>query len=161
MSGKTPIECPYCQSKNTKREGKRKGKHETVQKYFCKNCSKNFTSKALKHKTYPAKIILNAISCYNLGHSQSNVSKITSSKFKLKVPQRTISQWLNEYKSICTFSRLRKQALKIYSQKTIIRSQALSHIQPYTFKCHKAKLDILTSENNQFSPLKDYLNKIN
>ncbi|MEK6869174.1 MAG: PD-(D/E)XK nuclease family protein [Nanoarchaeota archaeon] len=178
MSGKTTIECPYCQSKNTKKEGKRKSKHETVQKYFCKACYKNFTSKALKNKTYPAKIILNALSFYNLGHSQQQTSKIVAQKFKIKVPQRTISQWLKEYKEICTFTRLRKQALKLYSPENMLHRQTLSHIQPYTFKCHKAKMDILIKENPQFialenqrfsghqkrnaffSALKDYINKI-
>src|SRR3989338_8459436 len=161
MSSKTAIKCTYCKSKNTKKEGKRKGKHETVQKYFCNSCNKNFTDKALKNKTYPAKIILNAISCYNLGYNQNKASNLISSKFKIKVPQRTISQWINEYKNICTFSRLRKRAIKLYNPANIIHKQTLNHIQPYTFKCHNAKLDILTKENQQFSAIKNYIEKIN
>ena len=162
MSGKTTIECPYCQSKNTKKEGKRKGKFQTIQKYSCKECKKNFTGKGIAQKSYPSKIILNAISYYNLGHSQSEASKILAQKFKLGVPQKTISNWLSEYKSICTFSRLRKEAVKLYNNpKDIIHKQTLNHIQPYTFKFHKAKLDILIKENPKFSVLKNYINKIN
>jgi len=144
MSSKTTTKCLYCQSKNTKKEGKRKGKHETVQKYFCNSCNKNFTDKALKHKSYPAKIILNAISQYNLGHSQNKVSKLISSKFKTRIPQRTISQWINEYKTICTFARLRKQVIC------------------YNFKLHQAKLKLASEELQQqkFPLLKSYLEKI-
>lgn len=161
MSGKTTIKCHYCQSKNTKKEGKRKGKHETIQKYFCKACSKNFTSKALKNKTYPANIILNATSYYNLGYTQKEVSKLIAKKYKTAVPQKTISNWINEYQNICTFARLRKEALKLYGPKNIIKKQTLSHIQPYTFKFHKAKLEILTKENPKFSAIKNYIDGIN
>ncbi len=171
MSGKTTTKCPYCQSTNTKKEGKRKGKHEAVQKYFCKNCSKNFTSKALKNKTYPAKIILNAISSYNLGHSQQQASKIIAQKLKLKVPQRTISEWINEYKNICTFQKLRKEAKKLCPTEEIIEQHTLMHNNlPYKFQIHKAKLYLLFHNklfNNQFhntshfyEPLKQYLEKI-
>src|SRR3989338_7425899 len=116
MTIKTTIKCPYCQSKNTKKEGRRKNK-EIIQKYFCKACNKNFTSKALKNKTYPAKIILNAVSYYNLGCTQQQASKLISQRYKVKVPQRTISEWVAEYKSICTFARLRKQSIKLYPPK--------------------------------------------
>src|SRR3990167_5209632 len=112
MTIKTTIKCPYCQSKNTKKEGRRKNKLEIIQKYFCKACNKNFTSKALKNKTYPAKINLNAVSYYNLGSPQIEVSKLISQRYKVKMPQRTISEWVAEYKNICTFARLRKQAIK-------------------------------------------------
>ena len=153
--------CPYCGSKNIVKTGKRKNKNQIVQRYKCNPCGKTFISSNLKNKTYPAKIILNAISCYNLGHSQNKVSNLISSKFKLNVPQRTISQWINEYKSICTFHRLRKRAIKLCNPKTIIQKQTLNHIQPYIFKCHKAKLDILIKENRQFSAIKNYIEKIN
>jgi hypothetical protein len=56
---------------------------------------------------------------------------------------------------------LRKQAIKLYSPKNIIKKQALNHIQPYTFKHHRAKLDIITKENPLFMALKVYINKIN
>src|SRR3989338_6917400 len=155
------INCPSCASKNIIKKGLRKNKLQEIQRYRCKNCSKIFADKGIKNKTYPAKIILNAVSYYNLGCTQQQASKLISQRYKVKVPQRTISEWVAEYKSICTFARLRKQSIKLYPPKNVINKQALSHIQPYTFKYHKAKLDILLKENPKFAALKDYIDKIN
>jgi len=43
----------------------------------------------------------------------------------------------------------------------MIQKQILNHIQPYTFKCHKAKLDIAIKENPRFAAIKNYIKKIN
>ncbi len=156
------INCPSCKSWNIIKKGLRKNKLQEIQRYKCKDCSKIFTdNKKIENKTYPSAIILNAISYYNLGRTQIEVSKLLSQRRKLKVPQRTISEWINEYKNICTYARLRKQALKLYSPKDIIHTQTLNHIQPYTFKYHKSKLNILIKENPQFSAIKNYIEKIN
>ena len=170
MIGKSIIKCPFCHSSNIKKDGKRKSKFQITQKYSCKSCSKNFSDKKLEHKAYPAKIILNTISYYNLSHNQNKVSKIISQKFKLRIPQRTISEWINQYKNICTYNKLRPEAIKLYNSKNIIFKQTLHNIQPYTFQYHKAKLYLLFHNklyNNQFhnishfyEPLKAYLEKI-
>ena len=154
--------CPNCSSKQIKKHGIKKKKLQTLQRYFCKSCQKTFTLQPLsKSKTYPIAVILNSISNYSMGNTQSEIQNLISRKFKLKPSQKTISNWLNEYKTICTYARLRKQAMKLYKPKNIIFQQTLNHIQPYTFKCHKAKLDILIKENPQFTILKDYIKKIN
>jgi len=170
MAEKTTIKCPYCNSKNTKKEGLRKSKQEIIQKYFCKDCNKNFTNKRLEHKTHPAKIILKSISYYNLGHTQEEVSKLIAKQYKTKLPQKTISNWINEYKHLCTFQKLRDKAIKLYKPNNIIFKKTLYHIQPYTFQYHKAKLELLFKDklyNNQFTnqsrfyePIKSYLEKI-
>jgi len=155
------VTCPNCSSRQTKKHGTKKKKLQTLQRYFCNNCRKTFTLQQDKSKTYPLKIILNALSYYNLGHSQIEAASMLSKRFKLKPSQKTISNWLNEYKEICTFSRLRSEAIKLYKPNNIIHKQTLIHIQPYPFKWHKAKLDILTKENPQFSAIKNYIEKIN
>ncbi len=162
MAKKTTINCQYCQSKNTKKEGKRKGRFQTIQKYSCRECKKNFTDKGVAQKSYPAKIILNSISCYNLGNTQIEVSKLINQRYKIKAPQRTISEWVNEYKNICTFSRLRKQAIKLYKPSDIIFSQKLQHNQVYNFNLHRAKLKLTSKElmPQKFQLLKSYLEKI-
>ena len=164
------ISCPNCSSKQTKKHGTKKKKLQTLQRYFCSACKKTFTLQPDKNKTYTLKIILSALSYYNLGHSQSESAKEISKRFKVKPSQKTISNWLNEFKSICTFSKLRNKAIKLHNPESIIHKQALSHIQPYTFKYHKAKLHLLFHSklyNNQFhnishfyEPLKNYLQKI-
>jgi len=156
------IKCPSCFSIQIKKYGTKRKKLQSIQRYFCKACRKTFTLVSdAKNKTYPISIILNSVSYYNLGYTQTEIQSIISKKFKLKPSQKTISNWLQEYSSICTFSRLRKQAIRLYKLKDIIHKQALNHIQPYTFKFHKAKLDILTKENPQFEAMKNYIEKIN
>ena len=83
---------------------------------------------------------------------------------------KTISNWINEYKEICTFNKLRQESIKLYNSKNIIFKQTLHHIQPYTFQYHKAKLYLLFHNklyNNQFhnishfyDTIKNYLEKI-
>ncbi|MBI2523474.1 hypothetical protein HYW19_03720, partial [Candidatus Woesearchaeota archaeon] len=122
------------------------------------------------NKTYPASIISNAISYYNLGYSQIEIITRLAKRFKIKPSQKTISNWLSEYKSICTYNKLRNEAIKQYTPQNIIFSKTFHHIQPYTFKYHKAKLYLLFHSikyNNQFhnislfyEPIKNYLEKI-
>ncbi len=154
--------CPSCSSKNIIKKGLRKNKFQKIQRYRCKNCSKIFTNKKIANKTYPSAIILNAISCYNLGNTQIEVSKLINQRYKIKAPQRTISEWINEYKNICTFSRLRKQAIKLYKPSDMIFSQKLQHNQVYNFKLHLAKLELASKElaPQKFQLLKAYLEKI-
>jgi hypothetical protein len=162
--------CSNCNSKNTIKVGKRKNKQKEIQRYKCKQCNKTFIAEQIKHKTYPTKIILNVISYYNLGHTQIETSNLINQRFKTNVPQRTISEWLKQYKEICTFNKLRDKATKLYTSKDIIFSEKLDHQQVYLFRYHKAKLEILFKDikyNNQFrnsskyyEPIKNYLEKI-
>ncbi len=88
MPVKTAIKCPNCSSKQIKKYGTKSKKFQTLQRYFCKNCRKTFTlqQKESKNKTYPIATILNTISDYNLGNTQSEIQKIISRKFKIKIP---------------------------------------------------------------------------
>ena len=164
------ISCPKCASSQIKKHGTKKKKLQTLQRYFCNNCRKTFTLQPEKSKTYPLNIILNALSYYNLGHSQQEAANMLSKRFKLKPSQKTISNWINEHKEICTFHKLRAKAIKLFKPSEMIHKQTLNHIQPYTFKYHKAKLYLLFHSrlyNNEFhnianfhEPLKKYLEKI-
>src|SRR3989338_6470003 len=117
--------CAYCHSISVRKHGIQKNKLQTIQRYICNSCKKAFTLQNAKNKTYPINIILNTLSYYNLGNAQTEIQNIISKKFKHKPSQKTISNWLNEYKSICTYSRLRKQAINQYNYtpETIISNQ--------------------------------------
>src|SRR3989338_4378596 len=140
------IICIYCGSSNIKKIGKRKNKSQSLQRHQCKSCNKTFILSSIKNKSYPIKIILNVISLYNKGYPQSQVSKFISQNFKIKAPQKTISNWINEYNSICTFARIRKQAIKPHKPEEIIFSQKLQHSQIYKYQLHKAKLELQSKE---------------
>ena len=155
----TSSTCPNCSSNQTKKHGTKKKKLQTLQRYFCNSCRKTCILQ-YSDKTYPISIVLNAISFHNLGNIQTEVQNIISKKFKIKPSQKTISNWINEYKNICTFARLRKEAIKHYKPNQIMQKQTLNHLQPYQFQYHKAKLNILLKENPQFALLKNYIEKI-
>ena len=57
--------CPYCHSPKIIKKGKRKKKMEEIQIYFCKHCLKKFIPQISKSKTYPLRIILDAVTLYN------------------------------------------------------------------------------------------------
>ena len=155
------INCKNCNSINIVKRGFAKNKLQTLQKYQCKGCNSIFTLEPAKGKTYPLRIILNAVSTYNSGYALEQTAVKINKKYNLDISTKTINNWINECKGTCTFARLRKQAIKNYKPKNIIHKKLLSHIQPYTFKCHKAKLNILINENPKFEALKRYLEKIN
>ena len=153
-------ECPLC-NKPAIKYGKRNTRLQQIQVYLCKSCNKRFSVITQQNKTYPISLILKSISAYNLGHNLKQTQIKLEKSEKVKIPISTISSWINEYREICTFARLRKQSIDLHNPKNIIQKKPLSHIQPYTFKYHKAKLEILTKENPKFNSLRDYLKKIN
>ncbi|MDP2907975.1 MAG: PD-(D/E)XK nuclease family protein [Nanoarchaeota archaeon] len=161
------IKCPNCDSKYVTKKGTRKNRLQKIQLYKCKSCSKTFTQSIneLKNKTYTPKIILNSISYYNLGYTQQQTSKIIARKHKISVPQKTLSNWINNYKNICTYYRLREKAKQIYYPEFLIFSKKFYHEQVYNFQMHNAKLDLLFedtefSKHKKFLPVKDYLKRV-
>ena len=54
--------CIYCSGTKITKKGTRQKKFETVQLWYCKDCDAVFTPRALKGKTYPIPVILDALS---------------------------------------------------------------------------------------------------
>jgi transposase-like protein len=158
------IICPSCLSKNIKKHGIQKNKLQNYQRYYCNNCKKTFSLQE-KNKTYPINIILTALSLYNVGYSQSQIINKISRKFKIKPSQKTISNWLNNYRNVCTFHKLRKQAIELYSPEEMIETHVFMHNNlPYKFQIHKAKLALLFNSdiyNNKFTNIKKFEQPIN
>ncbi len=146
--------CKGCGSGNVIKKGKRKNKYGVVQKYFCNNCSKYFILKKLEKKVYSAKVIIQAISYYNLGYSLDESSKLINKKFKVKVSSRAISNWLNEFEEVCGYYRIRDKAKGLFKPKDIIFKKIFRHLQLYKFRYHKAKIEFFV--NKYFNGLKDY-----
>ncbi len=150
--------CPECASKAV-RYGVRRLRYGVSQRYKCTECEKIFTDKKLKHKSYDAKIILHTISTYNLGYTLEQTRKEIAKKFHTKIPESTIHSWIKEYSDVCTFSRIREQALKLNKPEEVIFSKNLQHKQIYNFQLHKAKLELQVNElpERKFKLLKNYL----
>jgi len=160
--------CPTCACKLTVKKGVRRNRLQVLQVFRCTECLHRFTGAAGKNKTYPLKIILESISTFKLGYSLTETQRVMRRRYHREIPERTISSWLNEYRSLSTYSRLRLAGRKLFRPEILIRSHTFHHQQVYRFQLHLAKLEILTQPNAQLAvhnrtditPLKQYLASI-
>ena len=157
--------CPFCQSTDYVRRGTRTKKHEVVQLFKCKNqeCEKTFTDSSVKGRRYPLKVIIDAISYYNLGFTREKVCGIIHQLHKdIKPEPETISRWAEEYKGICTYSKMRQYGMKMYGPMNVLEVVTMAHHQLYRFRYHKAKIRLMLEDyrNRNFFPLKEYLDAI-
>jgi len=155
---KEKISCVECGSKDVVKKGKRKTKLALKQIYKCKDCSKRFTLEQLRNKTYPAKIVMRAVSDYNLGHNLEKTSKLINKKYKTKISPKTIYAWLKEFNNICTYNRIRKKSVLLFKPNKVILKKVFYHQQPYKFQYHRAKAEFFINE--YFSGLGHYLSNI-
>ena len=91
--------CPKCHCKSTTKRGKRRNRLRTLQLFQCTERLHRFTAEPGKNRTYPLKLILDAISNFNLGYSITDTRSILRRRFHVAVPDRTINSWLTTYRS--------------------------------------------------------------
>lgn len=154
--------CPKCRCISTTKRGKRRNQLRTLQIYQCSECLHRFTGEAGKNRTYPLKLILDAITTFNLGYPVTETRSILRRRYHREVPERTINSWLQAYKGVATYSRLRAAGKKLFDPRSIIASRFFQHRQVYRFQVHNAKLDLsLQSPNHRhLSPLRGYLTAV-
>lgn len=156
--------CPYCNSKDFVKRGIRKKKLETVQLYKCKNdnCGKTFTAQFVKGKHYPTKLVIDAISIYNLGYSLEETCRFINQRYGVDLKSSTLHDWNCEYASLCRYSRLRSFGMKMFSPEDIVAEVTMAHRQLYRFRYHRAKMAIALQEykHRHLEPLKDYLEAV-
>lgn len=158
--------CPYCNSADFVKRGVRKKKHEAVQLYLCRapECGRTFTAERVKGKRFPLQVILEGISYYNLGLTLEQTCKILEQKFPdvaAPIPA-TLSSWIEEYKPICRFERMRPYAIKLFPPQKMIEVTTMAHRQLYRFRYHRAKtlLSMEEFKNRRFGRLKEYLDNV-
>src|SRR6516164_1653783 len=95
-TNKPPGACPHCGSRVISRKGVRKKKLEIVQLWRCGSCKRIFTPgpAALRNKTYPIRLVLKALTLYNLGYSLNETAKRLKSKSGRTVSPSTIATWI-------------------------------------------------------------------
>lgn len=158
--------CPYCNSDNFVKRGIRQKKHEAVQLYLCRaeNCGRTFTAERVKGKRFPLQVILEGISYYNLGLTLEQTCHILGEKFKDVEPpiSATLSSWVEQYKPICRFERMRPYAIKLFPPQKMIEVVSMAHRQLYRFRYHRAKtlLSMEEFKNRRFGRLKEYLDNV-
>ncbi len=112
--------CPYCQSREVVKRGRRQKKHEAVQLYLCKACNKTFTPQIVKHKHYPLRMILDSVSLYNLGYTRNETCQLIKEKYGPGVKPSTLTKWINELAPLCRYARSRVLAQELYSPHQVI-----------------------------------------
>jgi len=156
--------CPYCMSTNFVKRGTRKNKNQVVQLYLCRNfgCGRTFTAQDIKGKHFPLHIIIESMSYYNLGLTLEETCKIIKQKFGVAPEPATLSDWINEYKELCRYERLRPYAIKMFGPKDVVEVTTMAHRQLYRFRYHRAKTILMLDEfkNRVLSPLKSYLDNV-
>jgi len=135
-----PDFCPACDGRQIIKRGLRKNSLRQLQIYFCKDCRGYFSSLAgLKGVKYPPRVIARALCLYNLGHSQEEAARHIASEQRIRVPRRTISDWISGYRPITTFHRLRAAAVLQFPD-GMLKERTLEHQQIYQYKVHLPKL---------------------
>ena len=154
--------CPKCRFKSTTRRGKRRNRLRTLQLFQCPECLHRFTGEPGKNRTYPLKLILDAISTFNLGYSITDTRSILRRRFHVDVPDRTINSWLTAHRSAATYSRLRTAGKRLFDPHLIIVSRFFEHRQVYRFQVHNAKLELSLQSpiHRHLSALRGYLTAV-
>src|SRR3990167_9436557 len=156
--------CPYCESKNFVKRGTRKNVHQVVQLYLCKNpdCGKTFTAQDVKGKHFPLNVVIEGMSYYNLGCTFEETCVLLKRKFGVNPEPATLSAWVEEYKGLCRFERLRPYATKMYKPKDMVEVVTMAHRQLYRFRYHRAKTRLMLEEfgNRNLRSLKEYLDAV-
>src|SRR5713226_8731074 len=165
MSNPTPQlnpPCPKCHCKATTRRGKRRNRLRTLQLFQCPECLHRFTGEPGKNRTYPLKLILDAISTFNLGYSITDTRSVLRRRLHVDVPDRTINSWLTTYRSVATYARLRAVGKKLFDPRSIIVSRFFEHRQVYRFQVHNAKLELSLRSpiHRHLSALRGYLTAV-
>lgn len=151
--------CIFCQGTDIVRKGRRQKKHEILQLWHCRTCNRVFSPRRAKGKTYPLKVVLEALIHYYRGETREATSRHLKERWGLAVPARTLSAWLSEYRGLTTYARLRTEGARGFRPRQIIRSVRLHHQQVYEYRFHQGKLDAILGarEHEKFQPLGRFL----
>src|SRR3989338_11114958 len=97
-----------------------------------------------------------------MGLNMEETCKIIKKKFGVAPEPATLSDWMNEYKELCRYERLRPYAIKMCQPKDTVETVTMAHRQLYRFRYHRAKTILMLEEfkNRVFGPLKVYLDNV-
>lgn len=76
------------------------------------------------------------------------------------IQSSTLNNWVQEFSSLCAYSRMRPFGAKMYSPYEIIVTATLAHRQLYRFRFHRAKIRLIMEEDfkhYRFGPLREFL----
>src|ERR1700682_4732811 len=93
LTAEQPEACPHCGGRSLTRRGTRRKKLEIVQLWRCASCKRAFPPgpAALRNKTYPLRMILWALTDYDLGYALEETAARLKKKTNHNVSPSTIS----------------------------------------------------------------------
>jgi len=117
---------------------------------------------ALRNKSYPLRIIIDALTMYSLGYSHEETLKRIKAKSSRVVSDSTLSAWLAQHDDVMSYRRLRDAGRKRFPPEQTIRSIKLYHRQVYRYAFHRPKLEMLREdgEHQRFAPLANFLEAV-
>jgi hypothetical protein len=163
-TSKQPEICPHCGGSAFTRRGTRKKKFEIVQLWRCASCKRTFTPGPphIHHKTYPLRVIMEALTAHSLGYSNAAVITRVKARTGCAIAHSTLSVWFSEYPPLMTYQRLRERGRHRFPPEQTIRSIKLYHRQVYRYAFHRPKLEMLrqSDEHARFSAVANFLEAI-
>jgi transposase-like protein len=93
----TVSECVYCHSQNLKKNGVRKNKNRSIQRFFCFSCGKTFTVNiGFERMKHNPQAITTAMQLYFSGESLRNTQK-SLRLLGVDVSHKTVYMWIKKY----------------------------------------------------------------
>ena len=151
------MNCPNCSSNYVINDGFVKRRIGNVQRYKCNSCGKFFTEKKLLNKQYNPGVILRSLILYNQGLTLAEAAKEVNKRFHVNIYPQLVSNWLKEYKKICTYSRIRPKEKVNFDEIVFLKN--FEHKQIYQFMYHKLKIEKHLSD--YFRNLRWFLENVN
>jgi transposase-like protein len=90
-------ECIYCGSSNIVKDGVRKNKHATIQKFYCRDCNQYFSFNiGFERMKHNPQAITSAMQLYFSGESLRNTMK-SLRLLGVEVSHQTVYNWIKKY----------------------------------------------------------------
>jgi len=155
--------CPYCEGTRVIRKGRRRNKFGDVQLYYYHHCERKFSPLLTRHRTFPVRIILDALTLYSRLYTVQDAADTVSERYGLRVSRQNVANWRAAFSDYLAFSHWRAKAEGRFTRHNLITETRLLHGLVYIYKYHRAKTALILENRRRtgaFAPLRDYLEAV-
>jgi hypothetical protein len=141
----------------------RRNKYGDVQRYYCHDCKKKFTPLVTKHKSFPLRVIVDALTLYNRLYTLEEAAAAVTEKYGLGVSRQTVRNWADGFAGYRPFLRLRPAVAQRFERNKLLLETRLFHGLTYGFTSHRAKTDLSLKRgaaSHAFRPLQTFLEHV-
>lgn len=155
--------CRYCEGTKVIRKGRRRNKFGDIQLYYCHHCKRKFSPLLTRHRTFPVRIVLDALTLHSRLYSLQDAAETVSERYGLRVSRQNVAGWRADFAGYLTFSHWRRLAEGRFTRHTLVAETRLLHGLVYVYKYHRAKTALILEQRKgaaAFAPLRDYLEAV-